>query len=343
MWEKFKSGAVVVFVTLMIWVAADQNVREDMSFKIQVRLTSGDPDLFAMIAELPHQTTLSVTLNARRRRLREFDELVNSRPVFEAVIGRNESTSSQPRLMSTRELISKIPEIDQFGTGYISSVEPSDVKVIIDTYETVGDVRVEPIYGDLKVTASPSPARVAVRLPGFLAERLRQNPVAVAEAEQRIRTTSRPDGSFNVSVPLTIPALKNAPPSAGIKLLPAPEVTIAGQIESLTATKRKGPIQITWSIPDQVQREYRIVVAPDLNFRPDIDVTGPRDLLDQLDPREIRAFVDVYAADAEKPGTPIRRQVQFMLPAGFSLAPGQSYELIFQLEPLGDEPAEEPD
>ena len=150
-------------------------------------------------------------------------------------------------------------------------------------------------------------------------------------------------------MPLTIPALKNAPPNAGVKVLPAPEVTLAGQIESLTATRRKGPIQITWSIPDQVQREFRIVVAPDSNFRPDIDVTGPRDLLDQLDPREIRAIVDVYAADAEKPGVPIRRVVQFVLPPGFSLAPapgtgtGTQHELVFRLEPLGDEPSEESD
>lgn len=338
MWEKFKSAAVVVIITFMIWFAADQNVKEERTYQVTVRMVSETPDRYAAIAELPHQVTFNVTLDARRRRLQEFSELINSKPVFEAVATRDEEAGSKPRVMSARDILNLVKEIDDFGVGYISRVEPTGVMVLIDEYRTVNDVRVEPVYGELKVTATPEPNKVSVRLPGFLAEKLREQPVAIADAEQRIRAASRPDGTFNVSVPLTLPVLKNLPPDAGIKILPVSDVTIAGRIEALTATKRKGPIQITWSIPDQVQRDYRIVANPESNFRPDIDVTGPKDQIDQLDPRQIRAFVDVFAADAEKPGQTIRRQVQFVLPAGYSLAPGPPYELVFHLEPLGDEP-----
>lgn len=337
MWEKFKSAAVVVFITFMIWFAADQNVKEERTFQVPVRMISESPDRYASIAELLPQVTLTVTLDARRRRLQEFAEIASSKPMFEAIVSRSEDADVKPRPMSSREILAMVKEIDNFGLSYISRIEPANVMVLIDDYRTVSDVRIDPQYGDLKVTATATPTKVSVQLPGFLAEKLRQEPVAIADAAQRIRTASGQDGDFNVKVPLTLPVLRNAPPDAGIKILPTNEVALTGRIEALTATRRKGPIQITWSIPDHVQREYRVVSEPESNFRPDIDVTGPRDLIDQLDPREIRAFVDVFAADAEKPGATLRRSVQFVLPPGFTLAPAAPYELVFHLEPLGDE------
>lgn len=343
MWERAKSGAVVVFVTLLIWFAADQNVQESQTFQVPLRVMSGHPDRFAMIADLPHQVTLAVTLNARRRRLQEFSEMVNGRSLFEAVIDQEVKAQATPQVLATRDLLSYVREIEKFGMGYIRTIEPSGVRILINEYRTVPDVRVEPVYGELKVSATPSPAKVSVRLPGFLADELQKQPVAVADAEQRIRASSGPGGAFNVRVPLTLPVLKNVPPNAGVKILPSAEVVLAGRIEALTATKRKGPIQITWSIPDDVQRDYRVVPAPDANFRPDIDVSGPRDQIDQLDPRTIRAFVDVFTSDAEPGGQPIRRQVQFILPPGFTLVPGPPYELEFHLEPLGDDPRAQDD
>ena len=342
MWEKFKSGAVIVFITLLIWFAADQNVKEEQTFRVSVRLISTDPDRYASIAELPHQETFTVTINARRRRIQEFSEIGGSERVFEARIGPSDSTSPKPQPMSARELLSKVKEIDEFGTGLISAIEPPDVMVIIDKYVTVEDVRVDPVYGELKVIATATPPKVSVRLPRFLAGKLEQNRVATADAEQHIRSAARPDGSFQVGVPLTFPALRTIPPGVDFKIIPSNEVTISGAIESLNATRRKGPIQITWSMPDQVQRDFRIVATPDANLRVDIDVTGPRERIDQLDPREIRGFVDVLVSDTERPGDKIRRTVTFILPPGFEKVPGPPHEVEFMLEPLADEPVATP-
>lgn len=342
MWERFKSGAVIVFITLMIWFAADQNVKEEQTFRVSVRLISTDPDRFATIADLPHQETFTVTLNARRRRIQEFSEIVGSERVFEARVSPGDPTSPRPQPMSARELMSKIKEIDEFGTGLISGIDPPDVMVIVDEYVTVEDVRVDPVYGELKVLATATPPKVSVRLPRFLAEKLDQNRVATADAEQHIRSAAKPDGSFQVGVPLTFPALRTIPPGVDLKIIPASEVTITGAIESLNATRRKGPIQITWSMSDQVQRDFRIVASPDTNLRADIDITGPREKIDQLDPREIRGFVDVLVSDTERPGVKIRRPVTFILPPGFEKVPGPPLEVEFTLEPLAEEPVTTP-
>jgi len=333
MWDKFKSASAVVVLTGLIWFTADQQVSEDARFSIPVRLVSAGANRYAAFAEPPYQQTFEVTVAGRRRHLNEFAQLINSRGAFDAVIEEGRETSPQPQSMPSKELIGLIKDLDAASVR-IRSVEPAAVWIRIDTYEMVPNVRVACELGDLKVTAEPTPAKVSVRLPRFAAERLRADPVARADAEQRIRAARKPDGSFQIKVPVTFNALKDLDTDMKIEVLPAPEVQISGQIEALTVTMRKRPIQITWSIPQQVQEEFKVVLDPTINLRPDIDVTGPKELIDQLDPRVIRAFVDVMAADTEKPHTPIRRTVQFILPQGFSLATGSPpFEVVFQLEP----------
>ena len=333
MWDHIKSFTAVAVITVLIWFAADRNVSEEQAFQVALRVVSDDPDRYAALATPPYQTTLTVRMVGRRRLLQEMSELFNTKTVFEAALDRGEETGSQPRMMSTAQLLEKVKQFRDARYN-IKSVEPANVAVIVDEYVTVHNVKVEPQYGDLKVTADPSPAEISMRLPRFRAGRLRQQPVATADAEARIRAASKPDGSFQVKVPLVCEALKALPAEARVKLLPSEEVIITGRIESLTATRRKGPIQITWSIPQQVQKDYIVVVDPDTNFRPDVDVTGPKDAVDQLEPRDIRAFVEVLTADAEKPHTKIRRAAQFVLPKGFELAAGaQPYEITFELDP----------
>lgn len=333
MWDNIKSFTAVALITVLIWFAADRNVSEEQAFQIAVRVISEDPERYASLAAPPYQTTLTVSVVGRRRLMQETTELLKNTPVFDAVLDRTEQTGPQPRAIASRDLLARIKPIDDLAWS-IKNVEPATVDIVVDEYETIPNVKVEPLYGDMKVTADPSPAEVSVRLPKFRAARLRQRPVVTADAESRIRAAVKPDGGFQIKAPLACEALKDLPTDARIKILPAEEVLIIGRIESLTATRRKGPIQITWSIPQQVQKDFIVVVDPETNFRPDVDVSGPKDAIEQLDPREIRAFVEVLTADTEKPRTQIRRAAQFVFPKGFELAAGaQPHEIAFELEP----------
>jgi hypothetical protein len=70
------------------------------------------------------------------------------------------------------------------------------------------------------------------------------------------------------------------------------------------------------------------------SLRQSIAVTGPANQLDQLEPQEIRAFVEVLAADMDEPGKEITRPVQYVLPPGFSLAGGSGVHTVaFKLTP----------
>ena len=312
-------------------MAADQNVREEQTFRVSARLASRESDRYAAIAEPPYQVVLDVTVTGRRRQLKEFADVLASKAVFDAFVDESRESSPLPQSISTEtDLISKIKEFKD-ARVVVKSVFPRAVSVRIDDYETVRAVAVEPNYGDLKVLADVSPSELSVRLPRFAARGLKEDPVFRPNVEQRVRDARQPDGTFAIKVPVSFD-FDNLDPRSPVKIVPADEIAITGRIESLTETRRKGPVQITWSIPEEVQAKYVVVPKPGQNLRRDIEVTGPKGQVEQLPLQKIRGFVEVMAGD--EPNKEITRTVRFILPEGFTLAsdPAQ-HEITFTLVP----------
>jgi hypothetical protein len=330
-WDKFKSLFVVIVMTVFIWMAADQNVREEQVFRVSVRLAARASERYASVAEPPYFVGLDVTMTGRRRQLKAFADLLTSKAVFEAIVDESKVSNPLPQSLSTEtDIISKIKEFKD-APVVVKSVFPRTVSVLIDDYETVRAVVVEPNYGDLKVVAEVSPSELSVRLPRFAAKILKEDPVFRPNVEQRVRDARQPDGAFAIKVAVSFD-FDNLDPRNPIKIAPSDELAITGRIESLTETRRKGPIQITWSIPDEVQAKYVVVPKPGQNLRRDIEVTGPKGQVEQMPLQKIRGFVEVMAAD--EPNKEITRAVRFILPEGFTLAsdPAQ-HEITFTLVP----------
>lgn len=332
-WKPFRSAVLVVVFTLFIWLVADQYVRDQRSFSLTVRLESSDPNRYAAIAEAPFEATLHFTLEGRRRQLAQFADVVAAQSYFEAIIDSDDELSStEPQLLAIKsDVLYRIQEIRDSGMAVLS-VSRDSLLARIDDYEVVPNVIVAPNYGDSKVVATMSPQRLSVRLPRFAARQLMQDPYFRPSAEQAIRDSQKPDSSFEITIPVAFD-IDGLDPHVPLQITPSSEVSITGRIETLVETRRKGPIQITWSMPDEVQRKYMVVPKPGQSMRRDIDVTGPKGQVEQLQLSKIRGFVDVMASDL--PGREITRVVQFVLPEGFSLASGVSQnEIVFTLEPL---------
>ncbi len=336
--SRLMTGIVVSGITLLVWLAADQHVTESEEFPVQVRLASAAPDRYVGFAEPPHQRSFKVVLRGRRSRLRDFVRMMDSNVVLTAMIDTTATAGAMPRTLSVEEEIFRhINEIRDTRLTVVSA-EPRTVSVIIDTYTTVPDVRVKPVYGDLKVSPEYLRGTVSARVPKFVEKLLGNAPIASAIPKQSVRSVARPDGSFEVAGVLTFDVLERLDPSLRVEFEPSNEVVISGRIDAMTATESKGPIQINWSVPDEVQRDFA-VVCDQASFRVHIDVTGPKERLAQLDPRRIRAFVDVLAGDVDNPGPnkEITRDVRFILPSEFSdcsIAPdAPSHQVRFRLEP----------
>lgn len=329
-WDRFKTAAVVITMTVLIWVVADQYVREEQpSTRIPIRVTSSDPKRYAAIAGPPYQVTLRVTLVGRRKHLKEFNALLDAKPYLEAVVDETRMSDADPQAISAMDLLKSIKAVRESSLHIKrKSVSPEVVLVRIDDYEDVPNVVVEPDCGDLQVlNPSCQPSRVSVRLPGFARQTLLSEPVIRPQAEGAIREATRTHPEFQVSLVLSL----DADPEMGIEISPD-KVLVSGFVEALNATKDKGPVQITFSIPDEVQERFVVVASPDTIFRRTIEVTGRKDLLEKLEPRDILALVDVLAADMDEPGKEISRPVRYVLPCGFTLAPGfPIHTLTFRL------------
>ncbi|MBX3394756.1 MAG: hypothetical protein KF841_05270 [Phycisphaerae bacterium] len=337
-WSRTRTALAVIGITLLIWLAADQNVAIEEEFEMTVRLAADSRDRYAGFAEPPYARVLKVKLNGRRNRLRDFRRLTDAGTVFTAVIDRTMPSSTSPRSFSVVEDV--LPGISELRESRLAirSVEPSTVEAIVDGYTTIRDIRVKPDYGGLKISPEFLRNSVNAQVPNFVAKMLGNSPIAIAVPRQDIRSIARPDGAFEVPGVLSFDILEKLDPSLKIEFQPSNEVMITGRIEALTATESKGPIQINWAVPDELQRDY-VIVAEQSGFRVYLDVTGPRERVSQLDPRRIRAFVDVLAGDIDNPGPnkEIVREVRFVLPPDFSdcsVAPDAPVQTIrFRLEP----------
>ncbi|MFQ5412396.1 MAG: hypothetical protein ACE5EC_08850, partial [Phycisphaerae bacterium] len=335
-WRKINNAVVVVVITFLIWFAADQNVLEVQDFTLPIRLTSDDPDRYTGFAEPPYRKRVTVKMKGRRRRLREFAELVEDRKRFEVNLGSSKPISPDPQPLATLDdIVTKMKDYHKSKLSVIAA-HPDVVTARIDRIVRVDDVPVRIDVGDLKVSAEWSPKNVSLSLPEFVKRHFGDDLVATAPAEQSIRAAQDETGHFQVSVPLTLAPPADFDPMIQPRFDP-PEVTITGRIETLTTTVSKGPIQVKWYVPDDVQKDY-VIVKEQGSLRVTIDVTGPKDRVDQLDPSDIKGIVEVFAADlpSATPVAEITRPIEIILPPDFSdcsLSPdSQVYEVRFRIE-----------
>jgi len=334
MWSQIKSFIATLGLTLLIWLAADQNVTDSVRMEIPVRLAADDR--YAVIVQPARVVNFSMTLTGRRRRLSEFRERLESRKPspFESQVDRSQRSSSEPQVMVASEVLRQVREL--VGAGLtVSDIDPPNVTVLVDDYEVVQEIAVNPNYGTLRVDASCSPPKVSARLPRFAAGSLQREKIIRVDAEGAVREAkaARPDDrTFTATLRLPTEINGDIP----IGFTPS-EVTLQGGVEALTETKRVGPVQIKFLIPDEVQQKFRVVPAAGSNFRPDIDVVGPPSSLARLETRDIRGLVEIKASDVDQAGQEIPRNAVFDLPRdlpGLAIsADAPPHQIVFVLVP----------
>lgn len=346
-WKSVKNASVIFIITLLIWYYADQSVLlENQPFEIPVVVKSNRPDrYYVAFAGPPYQRSLMVTMRGSRKHLEAFSQRLRKRQPFAVPLDElHEASPNKQEINSRDDLLDEIPVIRDSRLT-IQDVEPQRLDVIIDDIKTWDDIPVQPDFGELsnlgEVGAKLQPRSVSVRLPGFVANDPGQPLVAIARAEQAVRATRDDRGEFRVQVPLILDLPEGLDPSFPVRFRPDDKVRITGRIEVLTETKSIGPIQITWSIPDEVQKRY-VVNAEPTDFRVNIDVTGPKEIIDQLEPADFRGMIEVFAGDVNDPGPgkDITREAKFFFvdqatASGCTIA-SEHHEFRFKLEPRSE-------
>lgn len=330
--QAIRTALVVLVITLLIWVAADQSVTVEEAFTLTIRPTSLRRDTYVAFAEPPFQRDVDVRIRGRRRRLDELRLWLAGRGVIEIPVDAAESDA--PIEFAVRDnLLRSIGEIRR--AGVVLDTAPEQVALRIDRYVEVPGIPVRVDYGELRVRDELGTETVTASIPRFVerSDAFQSNRRAIVNAAPLIGDRS-PGSTFEVNarpaLDLPIPLMEGA-----VKITPE-SVSIRGRVETLEVTETKGPIAIKWSIPDVVQRDFA-VMAESGEFFVHIEVKGPLDRVSRLDKSDIRALVEVYARDLDSPGPgkTILREVRFLLPNEFCdcklVSPIQ--QIGFRLEP----------
>lgn len=332
MWSTIKSFATVAAFTLLIWFAADLNVSESQTFTVTVRLAGRGADDFAAFVNPPGPRRFQIIVYGRRIHREKFGALVRDR-VFEAVLS-SRSESAEPQTLRAIDILMSVKAIESSQLT-IRAVNPPTVSVVSDAFVTVSDVMIEPDYGSLQVRLSKPLSTVSVRLPRSAAVEHLADRVIRPDASGIIRVQA--DGGLGAGSFVARLRLAIVPdPGVTYEITPR-EVTLEGVVETLTDTRRFGPIPIKFVIPPSVQADYVVVTKEDAEFRRWVQVVGPTSQLDQLDARDIRGFLDIKAEYRDEPGKLFYGDVFFVLPRelpGLELtADSQDPRIEFSLRP----------
>ncbi len=332
-----RSASVVVVITLLIWFVADQGVMTDEPVSVPVIFTSQNPEIYVGLAQPPAQREYKVTIRGRRRRITELKAQLAARDTLEIRMDESRAPRSEPYQLSVREdLLRNVRDLRIAGS--ILKATPEEETLRIDSYVEIDDIPVRVEFGDLKVSRTLSDKTVSARVPSFVAsnETFRSQLEAVINASDYI-TERTPGFAFEFQGKPALSGLSKLFVAGNAIQITPPNVTVSGKIETLQAVESKGPITIRWSIPDQVQQEFR-VVAEDAEFIIYVDVSGPRERVAALEANQIRAFVDIFARDTNEPGTTITREVRYFLPIDFAgcriSEETAKRQVRFRLEPI---------
>ncbi len=309
MWQdRLKTGLMVVLLTGLVWFFADQ---ADMDSKtVSLHLSVQPPSAnYRVMAQAPEPLQFDVTFKAPRGVIREIEQemrtrLLNAtftldRPAGDARFAHQDYESAK--------VIGQLDVIRQRGLAVVSA-HPASFSVDLDTVVR-RTMRVRPEFGELVVEKEePKPAAVDVILPSRMADELADDWLRVDVAPYV--DASKPDVWQSKTVELKWP---QADARAALVHFEPPSFEVRMKLKDTTEQKKFQSVQVgLLFVSPEVSNKYR-VEYDSAEFRPDVTVAGPRQVIDNLSKDNVKPFVlyvEVYSSDEASVGQPITRPVK---------------------------------
>jgi len=313
--DRFRTGLIVVLVTGMIWFFADQAATDSKTIFLQLTVqppTAGD----VIVGCDPDPLRFDVTFSAPRGVIRQIDDELRVRPLAPTFVP-DKPDKDQPYAKLTLEsakVLSGLEAIRQRGLS-ITSVHPPSFTVEIDSMVR-RTMRIKPEFGEMVVESEePKPPTVDVILPSRMADELPGDTLAVDVS--RYVDAGKPDQLQHPTVTLQWP--RGGPQAKFVRFEP-PSVDIRFRLKDTTAQRTFQSVPVVFSATYEVLSRYTPVPVDPAEFRPDIVVAGPRQLIDNLRKEDIKLVVEVYASDEANIGQPITRPIKVQsLPASVQM------------------------
>lgn len=194
----------------------------------------------------------------------------------------------------------------------IASVEPATVPGLIEELATREvDIRVELATGQAEVPPVPKPAKVSIRAPKESIAALPADVVAIAmlEAPQLERLVpGKPEtlAGVRLSLPAALQDLK------GIRINP-PNIDVELVLAQRTPTSKPMSVPVHVVLATVEQKRWDITFDQRFQFVPDVTVTGPPEVVRQIEERKVQVIALLNLSFNELEGAAVQtKEVVFM-------------------------------
>ncbi len=330
---RFQLPGATIFLTILIWAAADQLVTETDDIRAKIRVVAvtnsnlvvqplrGAPELFSIrisgrqseVRKLRDQGILRLNLT-----IDEFHTL-------ESEIGL--------RKLHLRDEIQGIPEL---AGCVVQSVEPPTLDVSVDRRIEVSiPVRLRPGAMDYAVDPTLDIDSVRATLLQSRYDELKDsNPNIVVDAESYLREQPE-DQPLRFSVPLPLKAETDVGTLAIMSIVPD-SVTLRATLRLRLVHDTIPAVPIKFLVSHTVNNRYLIEFRdPNPILTLSVDVIGPQDAVDKLKSGEekIFAMINIGTPNAFADGSYQFLKPEFNLPPGVTLQDNQRTEVEVRLIP----------
>ncbi len=331
--EALKTLLWVAGVTVLIWVYADMRFTDRRTVTASLRLTAPAASGMALIAANDAiadavETRVQFKVEGSREQLDRFEREYQDSMVWDVTRDHGPGQHS----VNVREALNTDPQITERGLRVITA-EPASVPIRLDSLvnETVP---VELVVSGADLTEPPQAQPVGVTVPRSLWEQIAAKGPAVLKTKE-VDLSGRPTGPVEVTFEI-FPEIAGVP----VRL---DRNTIKATIDIRQRTAKKNLV-ITVRVlapPDwEDLRSYELVRKDELEWRPEIAVSGPKTDLDKLDAKDVEAYVVLREDDRKPMETWISRAVTIRFPPALQVqldrAPPQ---VSFRLDKRPTEPA----
>jgi hypothetical protein len=245
-----------------------------------------------------------------------------------------------------------------FRTRGVTPTETTPPSVALDVDDLVSvpaRVTVAPPAGVLlQGVPEASPGTATVRLPSRLATRLPEDASVVASIDPAAVSQLLPGRAQTLpTVPLEKPeAIRLDPMAPRFAQIDPPTVAVNLTILSGTATAKLPSVRVSLRVPPREFDRWDVDIAEDEETIADVEVSGPRDIVSQIEQGKVLVFA-VVALDwqqleaAALSGEPVVQEALFMLstdvgaPVEFK-APDRTVRLTIRRRPNSPGPGSVP-
>jgi len=320
-WQGVRRLLVVVPLTLVIWVLANQASQTEISgVDVQLLLRLNDPKQVVDV-ERPQPAVFKVTFRGTARAVDALRDYTADHPLRVDWVLNEPYPLRREQQRSAAALLDSLDAIRSRGLTVVD-VSPPYLEFIVNELVT------EPMPVGVKagsarvVDLRTEPDRVSVTLRRRdLAQLLPAERVLLLPLEDRLRDAA--PGQV-----LSLPAMRVPDRIRGFAIVGAEprEVSVTLRIEGRQATRRLAQIPVRLNVSPGFLERYDVKVVDEQEWLVEVEVEGDETKVAALRPADVKAFVTLPSDLL--PQTPLHRaDVEFSVPEGVTVLSQRSVQL----------------